>query len=109
MQYYKKSSTTNNWELIWRAIPPERVTNITSNVKDIIVITTFYGNIVTLHPDNDKVTFIYRKTNETRFNDFCLIYPAGQIVVTLAHNDEISSWAVADGVKVRNESTENLS
>lgn len=64
-------------------------------MKDVLVATTTSGNILLL--DSTTLTFSYIKRGETRFNDFCLIYPTGETVVTLAHNNELSSWATADG------------
>lgn len=83
------------WEQVLAVEPPEPIEMITSNGKDFLVAVTVSGNIL-LYDDSNN-TFEYISNNESRFDDFCLVYPIGKHIVTLAHNNQLSSWEVATG------------
>lgn len=53
-----------------------------------------------MYLDTEKWEFKYLKMHESQFNDFCLVYPAGKYIVTLAQNNQLSSWEVKTGVAV---------
>lgn len=83
-----------------RFIPPEPVINITSNTKDSLVATTYYGNILIVYVETSS--FQYLKKDESRFSYIVMIYPTGEHILTLSHSNELICWGTADGLKVFN-------
>lgn len=69
-----------------------------SNYGDGLIGITVDNDI--LEYNNSECVFQYIKQFQSKFNDVCLIYPAGQYFVTLQQFKKVNLWEVATGAKV---------
>lgn len=83
---------------MWSCETVEFIEYITSDNREQLVATTAKGNIMKMNIE--KWEFRYITIHDSQFNDFCLVYPTGKYIVTLALNNLLSSWEVASGVMV---------
>lgn len=69
-----------------------------SNYRDILIGISEDGEI--MQHDFAENSFKFIKRYQSKFNDLCMIYPAGEYFVTLQHNREVTSWELATGEMV---------
>ncbi|RZB40350.1 WD repeat-containing protein 96 [Asbolus verrucosus] len=89
IRHYKKCGT---WSMDWTIDPPEKLNKILSRLENLIGVTKRHDILQILQND-----FKFVKRNESGFNDFCLIYPTGQYVMALCHNNTLNLYRVSTG------------
>lgn len=77
---------------------------MTSNNREYLVATTSTGNVMKLHIDKWEINPV--KIRQSHYDNFCLVYPLGKYVVTLAQNNLLSSWDIHTGLIVSSNNRE---
>ncbi|XP_022907276.2 cilia- and flagella-associated protein 43 isoform X1 [Onthophagus taurus] len=92
LRHYKKSG---NWICDWKIKLTVPVIKVLASIRDNLIALNEYDDI--LYFDNHLNDFVTLREHESFFNDFCILYPVGEIIVTMARNQEITAWEVSTG------------
>lgn len=95
-QHFKKSG---KWCCDWQVTPKITVVRLLNSPRDFLLGVTERGDIVVYN--NQTQEFSYIKQYEILFRGLCLIYPVGEIIVTLAWCKTLTAWEVSTGTPVR--------
>ncbi|XP_076260442.1 cilia- and flagella-associated protein 43 [Rhynchophorus ferrugineus] len=93
IKHYKKSS--GEWVCDWKYEINRKLLGIFCNKHDRCVALTENYEIVQLGNSSDSLKIV--KEDESNFMDLCLIYPAGEYVVTLCQDSILLVYNVANG------------
>lgn len=94
-QHYKKSG---NWSVDWELENPEPMRQLLPTGRELLICVSQKENVWLFNSSEN--CFGLLKHHESCFDDFCMIYPMGQYIVTLAQNSEVASWEIASGKMV---------
>lgn len=92
LQHFKKSG---NWCCDWSVQPKHIVVRLLNSPRDYLVGVTERGDILVYNNQNQQFSFV--KRYEIYFRGVCLIYPVGEIIVTMAWYRTITAWQISTG------------
>ncbi|KAI4459081.1 hypothetical protein MML48_6g00013951 [Holotrichia oblita] len=95
IMHFKKSG---NWCCDWQVTPKITVIRLLNSPRDFLVGVTERGDIVVYNNQTQEFSFV--KQYEILFRGLCLIYPVGEIIVTLAWYKTLTAWEVSTGTPI---------
>ncbi|GJQ81907.1 hypothetical protein Trydic_g3740, partial [Trypoxylus dichotomus] len=93
IMHFKKSG---HWSCDWQVTPDYTIVRLLNSPRDFLAAVSERGNILVYNSQNHEFSFV--KQYEIFFRGLCLIYPVGDIVVTMAWHSTITAWDAITGL-----------